>query len=82
MGLDVSTERNRGRWRCSVVVRACREEGTARNKARKKNKNTANDTPQHQRRMSGTKRAGGGGSARSRKGKRGAAGGPGKKTKS
>ena len=30
VGLDESTERNRDRWRCSVVVRACREEGTTR----------------------------------------------------
>ena len=33
-GLDVSTEQNRDRWRCSVVVRACREEGTKQKKAR------------------------------------------------
>ena len=37
-GLDVSTEQTRDRWRCSVVVRACREEGTKRRKARKKKK--------------------------------------------
>ena len=30
VGLDESTEGNRDRWRCSVVVRACREEGTTR----------------------------------------------------
>ena len=35
-GLDESTEQNRDRWRCSVVVRACREEGTKRKKARQK----------------------------------------------
>ena len=48
-GLDVSTEQNRDRLRCSVVVRASREEGTKRKKARqKKNKETnADDTPQH-----------------------------------
>ena len=37
-GLDVSTEQNRDKWRCSVDVRACREEGTKRNKAGKKKK--------------------------------------------
>ena len=48
VGLDESTERNRDRWRCSVVVRACREEGTTRKKARRKKKHTnANNTPQH-----------------------------------
>ena len=36
VGLDPSTEQNRDRWRCSVVVRACREEGTTRKKARQK----------------------------------------------
>ena len=36
MGQDVSTERSRDRWLCSVVVRACREEGTTRQKAGKK----------------------------------------------
>ena len=47
-GLDVSTEQNRDRWRCSVVVRACREEGTKRKKARKKKRETnADNTPQH-----------------------------------
>ena len=42
VGLDVSTERNRDRWRCSVVVRACREEGTTKKKtkARRKKKKT------------------------------------------
>ena len=40
MGLDVSTERSRDRWLCSVVVRACREEGTTRQKARRKKKRT------------------------------------------
>ena len=38
MGLDVSTERSRDRWQCSVVVRACREEGTTWQKARRKKK--------------------------------------------
>ena len=48
VGLDESTERNRDRWRCSVVVRACREEGTTRKKARpKKKKQNADNTPQH-----------------------------------
>ena len=38
-GLDASTEQNRDRWRCSVVVRACREEETTRKKkARQKKK--------------------------------------------
>ena len=46
VGLDESTERNRDRWRCSVVVRACREEGTTRKKVRRKKKN-ADNTPQH-----------------------------------
>ena len=48
-GLDVSTEQNRDRWRCSVVVRACREEGTKREKAREKKKGETNadNTPQH-----------------------------------
>ena len=40
VGQDVSTERSRHRWLCSVVVRACREEGTTRQKARKKNSRT------------------------------------------
>ena len=45
VGLDESTERNRDRWRCSVVVLACREEGTTRKKsAAKKN---ADNTSQH-----------------------------------
>ena len=35
-GLDVSTEQNRDEWRCSVVVRACREEGTNREKKGRK----------------------------------------------
>ena len=55
LGLEESTERNRDRWRCSVVVRACREEGTTRKKARRTKKN-ANDTPQHQK-GTGQKRA-------------------------
>ena len=47
-GLDESTEQNRDRWRCSVVVRACREEGTKRKKARQKEKEAnADNTPQH-----------------------------------
>ena len=37
-GLHVSTEQNGARWGCSVVVRACREEGTKRKKAKKKKK--------------------------------------------
>ena len=53
VGLDESTERNRHRWRCSVVVPACREEGTTRKKARRKK--NANDTPQHQK-VTGPKR--------------------------
>ena len=45
VGLDESTEQNRDRWQCGVVVRACREEGTTRQKAwRKKN---ADNTLQH-----------------------------------
>ena len=44
MGLDVNTERNRDRWRSSVVVRACREEGTKRKKARRKNKREQHPT--------------------------------------
>ena len=35
MRLEVSTERSRDRWRCSVVVRACREGGTTRQTARR-----------------------------------------------
>ena len=48
-GLDVSTEQNRDRWRCSAVVRACRDEGTKRKKARQKKKKETNadNTPQH-----------------------------------
>ena len=37
-GLDESTKQNRDRWRCSVVVRACRDEGTTRKKERQKEK--------------------------------------------
>ena len=44
-GLDVTTEQNRDRWRCSVVVRACREEGTKRKKARKKKGKQTRTTP-------------------------------------
>ena len=43
----MSTEQNPGRWRCSVVVRACREEGTKRKKAQKKKETNADNTPQH-----------------------------------
>ena len=58
-GLDVSTKQNGDRWRCSVVVRACREEGTMRKKARKKNKETnADNTPQHHKKA-GQKRTSG-----------------------
>ena len=46
MELDESTDRNRDRWRCSVVVRACREEGTTGEKGRQKKQN-ADNTPQH-----------------------------------
>ena len=46
LGLDESTERNRDRWRCSVVVRACREEETTREKKSGEKKN-ADNTPQH-----------------------------------
>ena len=45
MGLDESTERNRDRWRCSVVVRACREEGTKQKKARRKKKHKREQHP-------------------------------------
>ena len=58
VGLDESTDRRRDRWRCSVVVRACSEEGTTQKKARRerdKNKN-ANNTPQHHK-ETGQKRA-------------------------
>ena len=58
-GLDVSTEQNRHRWRCSVVVRACREEGAKRKKATKKKRETNTDnTPQHHK-EAGQKRTGG-----------------------
>ena len=47
-GLDVSTEQNRDRWRCSVVVRACREEGTKRNRKKAgKKKGGGNKRGQH-----------------------------------
>ena len=47
-GLDESTEQNRDRWRCSVVVRACREEGTTRKKkARQKKKRKQTRTTPH-----------------------------------
>ena len=44
-GMDVSTQQNRDRWRCSVVVRACREEGTKRKKAGKKKGKQTQTTP-------------------------------------
>ena len=53
--LDESTEQNRDRWRSSVIVRACREEGTTRKEARREKKN-ANNTPQHHK-ETGQKRA-------------------------
>ena len=37
-GLDVSAEQSPDRWRCSVVVCACREEGTKRKKKQEKKK--------------------------------------------
>ena len=45
MGLDVSTERRRDRWLCSVDVRACRQEGTTRQKAGRKKKNLHRRNP-------------------------------------
>ena len=45
MGLDESTERNRDRWRCRVVVRACKEEGTTRKEARRKKKQKREQHP-------------------------------------
>ena len=44
VGLDVSTEQSRDTWRCSVAVRACREEGTTRQKARRKKKRERHPT--------------------------------------
>ena len=41
----LSTEQNRDRWQCSVVVRACREEGTKRKKAKKKKGNKRGQDP-------------------------------------
>ena len=41
----MSTEQNRDRWRCSVVVRACREEGTKRKKSTKKKRKQTRTTP-------------------------------------
>ena len=41
----MSAEQNRDRWRCSVVVRACREEGTKRKKAGKKKGKQTRTTP-------------------------------------
>ena len=46
-GLDVSTEQNRDRWRCSVVVRACREEGTKRKIKQEKKRGGGNKRGQH-----------------------------------
>ena len=51
-GLDVSTEQNRDRWRCSVVVLACREEGRGQSAKKKRKKKrggetNADNTPQH-----------------------------------
>ena len=63
-GLDESTEQNRDGWRCSVVVRACTEEGTTRKKARQKKKRETNadNTPQHHK-ETGQKRTSGWGHA-------------------
>ena len=59
-GLDVSTRQNRDRRRCSVVVRACREEGTKRKKARKKRKKETNaDNTAQQHKEAGQKRTSG-----------------------
>ena len=44
-GLDESAEQNQDRWRCSVVVCACREEGTTRKKARQKKRKQTRTTP-------------------------------------
>ena len=44
MGLDVTTERSQDRWLCSVVVHACREEGTSRQKPRRKKEHEQNPT--------------------------------------
>ena len=79
MGSDESTERSRDRWLCSVFVRACREEGTTRQKARQKKKIT-NKTPQRLRRTCGPKRADGGGTGRSKRANEGPRGarGPGR----
>ena len=41
----MSIEQNRDRWRCSVVVRACREEGTKRKKGGKKKWNKRGQHP-------------------------------------
>ena len=60
-GLDGSTKQNRDRWRCSVVVRACRKEGTPqKNKkhGKKKKETNADNTPQHHKEM-GLKRTSG-----------------------
>ena len=56
VGLVESTEWNRDSWRCSVVVRACREEGTTRKNAWRKKKKHANNSPQHHK-ETGQKRA-------------------------
>ena len=75
MGLDVSTERSQNRGLCSVVVCACSEEGTSRQRARQKKKEHTSNTPQRHRRARSTKRAGSGGTGRSKKCRRGTAGG-------
>ena len=73
MGLDESTERSRDRWLCSVVVRACREEGTTRQKARRKKKHEQNPTaPQEGVRHKASGRRGNG---TEQKGRQGTAGG-------
>ena len=57
-GQDESTEQNRDRWRCSVVVRACREEGTTRKTARqKKNADNIRSTTRRQDRKGRVARA-------------------------
>ena len=59
-GPDVSTEQNRDRWRCSVVVRACREEETKREKkSRKKKRETNTDNTLQHHKEAGQKRTSG-----------------------
>ena len=71
MGLDVSTERSRDRWLCSVVVGACREEGTTGQKARRK-KNEQNPTvPQEGERHKASGRRGDGAEHKGKTGDRG-----------